>query len=113
MIGTGTAEEVMRNALARAKDFVIQAKSATAAQLYPRVLEAELVRPGREAITNPTASPEARATAFADAQKSARTAAGFDALPAYQITQQAQALATADGMVRGEAYKQRISKEAD
>ena len=113
--GTGTAEEVdAYNALSpRAKDFVIQAKSATAAQLYPRVLEAELVRPGREAITNPTASPEARATAFADAQKSARTAAGFDALPAYQITQQAQALATADGMVRGEAYKQRISKEAD
>lgn len=112
--GNPQADAALNALSPRAKDFVVQARTAAAIEAYQPALIGELAaRPILTAAGNTPEQQELRAQAFAEAQTAARDASGLSALPPFQLAKNAQVLAQVDGSVRGKAYAARIGKESD
>ena len=106
------AADAAYNALSpRAKDFVIQARAASAVSQYQPALRAQIA--ANPILVAAGTSAEQRAEAMAKATAAARDASGLTALPSYQLVVNADKLAQADGQFRGETYLARTAKEAD
>ena len=112
--GTPEQQDAYNSLSPRAKDFVIQAQAASAVSEYPYALQAEYTaRPILQAAGNTPEQNERRAIAQAEAKAAARARVGLDKLPAYTVAQSSEALAKADGVVSGQAYKARMNKQSD
>ena len=111
--GTPEQQDAYNSLSPRAKDYVIQSRASTAVAEYPKALEAEYTaRPILSAPGNTPEQNEQRAVAQAEAKAAARARVGLDKLPAYTVAQSSEALARADGVVSGQAYKSRMDAQS-
>ena len=106
------AADAAYNALSpRAQDFVVQARAANAVSSYAPALEAQLAK--ETILTSASCNAGADRGSHARATSAARDAAGFSALPSYQLVANADKLAQIDGKFKGAAYQARVVKQAD
>ena len=106
------AADAAYNALSpRAQDFVVEARAANAVSTYGPALEAQLAK--ETILSSASATPEQVAEATARATSAARDAAGFSALPPYQLVVNSEKLAQIDGQFKGATYQARVIKQSD